>query len=172
MATSDGVAASSIAIAPDQRTIYAFSGSILAVMDAVTGGVRSPRYAIEVPGIVAANRDGKHAVVIGPRGALQVDTTRLARERFSYEHDARDVAPSWKHNILFVSTDQGVDLFYLGKGGNVPYTIPLDGPGGPLAMNRSGTRLFAVASGAGAIDVIDTEQYLVVDRIPIAWEPV
>ncbi len=171
-AVAEGVPASSIAIAPDQRTIYALSGSILVVMDAVTGGVRSPRYAIDVRGIVAANRDGKHAIVVGPRGAVQVDTTRLERRAFSYEQEPRDIAPSWKHNILFVSTDRGVDLFYVGQSGHVPYTIPLDGPGGPLAMNLSGTRLYAVARGASVIDVIDTEQYLVVDRIAIAWDPV
>lgn len=171
--TDLGVRASSIAIAPDQRTLYAREGSVLAVMDGVSGDVRAPRYSVEVPGVLVANRDGRHAMVVGPQGALSVDTTRLDRKMYRYDQDARDVAPSWKHNILFVSTERGVDLFYVGRGsGSVPYTIPLDGPGGPLAMNRSGTRLYAVARGAGLIDVIDTEQYVVVDRIRTAWEPV
>ena len=171
-ATTQNVPASEIAIAPDDRTVYALSGEILRVMDAVTGEVRSPRYQIEVPGILAANRDGRHAIVVGPRGAVQVDTTRVDREGFNYSHEPRDIAPSWKHNQIFVSTDRGVDLFWLGKGGAVPYTIPLDGPGGALAMNRSGTRLYAVARGAGLVDVIDPEQYLVVDRIRVSSDPV
>jgi DNA-binding beta-propeller fold protein YncE len=141
-------------------------------MDAISGEIREPRYSVEVPGVLIANRDGRHAMVVGPQGALSVDTTRLDRVLLRYDQAARDVAPSWKHNILFVSTDRGVDLFYVGRSGGVPYTIPLDGPGGPLAMNRSGTRLYAVARGAGVIDVIDTEQYLVVERIRTAWEPV
>ncbi|OLE73616.1 MAG: hypothetical protein AUI36_00315 [Cyanobacteria bacterium 13_1_40CM_2_61_4] len=171
-ATSEGVPASEIAIAPDDRTVYALAGEILRVMDAITGEVRSPRYQIDVPGVLAANRDGRHAIVVGPRGAVQVDTTQLEREGFNYSHQPRDIAPSWKHNQLFISTDKGVDLFWLGKGGAVPYTIPLDGPGGALAMNRSGTRLYAVARGAGIIDVIDPEQYLVVDRITTSRESV
>ena len=171
-AISEGVPASEIAIAPDDRTVYALSGDILRVMDAITGAVGSRRYQIEVPGVLAANRDGRHAIVVGPRGAVQVDTTQLEREGFNYSHQPRDVAPSWKHNQLFVSTDKGVDLFWLGKGGAVPYTIPLDGPGGALAMNRSGTRLYAVARGAGIIDVIDPEQYVVVDRIRTSSEAI
>jgi hypothetical protein len=122
--------------------------------------------------VVAAIRDGKHAIVVGPQGAVQVDTTRLERESFRYRNEPRDIVPSWKHNQIFVSTEKGLDLFWLGKGGAVPYTIPLDGPGGALATNASGTRIYAVARGAGVIDVIDPEQYLVVDRIPISWEPV
>ena len=110
--------------------------------------------------------------MVGPRGAVQVDTTQLDREGFNYSHQPRDIAPSWKHNQLFVSTDKGVDLFWLGKGGAVPYTIPLDGPGGALAMNRSGTRLYAVARGAGIIDVIDPEQYVVVYRIRTSSEAI
>ena len=171
-AVARNVPASEIAISPDDRTVYALSGEILRVMDAITGEVRSPRYQIEVPGVLAANRDGRHAIVVGRRGAVQVDTTQIGREGFNYSHEPRDIAPSWKHNQLFVSTDKGVDLFWLGKGGAVPYTIPLDGPGGALAMNRSGTRLYAVARGAGVIDVIDPEQYLVVDRIRTLWEAV
>src|SRR2546428_483592 len=98
----------------------------------------------------------------GSRSARRPSSTPLRPSR----NAAATCAP------VFVRTGPGVDLFYRGKGGYVPYTIPLEGPGGPPAVNRPGTRLFAVASGGGAIDVIDTEQYLVVDRIPIAWEPV
>ncbi|TMD57342.1 MAG: hypothetical protein E6I87_14780, partial [Chloroflexi bacterium] len=69
-AISEGVPASEIAIAPDDRTVYALSGDILRVMDAITGAVGSRRYQIEVPGVLAANRDGRHAIVVGPRGAV------------------------------------------------------------------------------------------------------
>lgn len=171
-ATSLGVGATSIAVSADDRNVYALSGSLLVVMDAVTGAVHAPTFAVDVPGIVAANRDARHAIVLGPAGAEQIDTVQPGREAFAYAHEPREVAPSWKHNILFVSTAAGIDVFYLGKGGNVPYTIPLDGPGGALAMNMSGTRIYAAAQGSGFVDVVDTEQYTIVDRIRLLSDPV
>jgi parallel beta-helix repeat protein len=164
--------ASSIAIAPDQRTVYALSGSVLRVMDAVTGN-ESGRFAVDVAGIVAANRDGRTATVVGANGAVMIDVQRPDLQRLRYASEPRAIAPSWKHNILFVSTEKGVDIFYVGqRGGNVPYTIPLDGAGGAMTMNRSGTRLYVVAQGRRLIDVIDTEQYAVVDALAVPWEPV
>lgn len=165
------IAASSVALASDLRTAYALGDGVLRAIDIATGDVVAS-YPVNVTGAVAANRDGRHALVIGRGGALQVDPSRPDPAFFAYSHEPIAIAPSYKHNIVFLSTDRGVDLFYLGQGGNVPYTMPLDGPGGAMTMNGSGTRLYAMARGTGVLDVLDTEQYVIVGRITLPFEAV
>jgi DNA-binding beta-propeller fold protein YncE len=121
-------------------------------------------------GIVAANRDGHSVLVVGPRGAEQYDITTGQAEFFVYNSRPSELAPSYKHNHIFVSTPRGIDLLYLNLGGRTPYTIPLDGPAGAMSMNGSGTRIYTAIVGQALIDVADTEQYRVVDTIRIASE--
>lgn len=180
-ATPTGLRASSLALAMDQRTLYALDGRGLTTLD-LSGSMDRQQREVAVGGVVAANRDGEHAIVIGPAGGQQISLRDGPSMSFGYVGEARQLAPSYKHNQIFVSTPDGIDLVYLGslgqhgRGGQVAYTIPLDGAAVGLAMNGSGTRLYVlVGDGGGSgvsltstlINVVDTEQFAVVDRITL-----
>jgi len=155
---------SQIAMGTDERTLYAASGKTVTAEDVVTGETRD-RTTYAVDGIVAANRDGHSVLVVGPQGAEQRDLTTGQSEFFDYHGNPESLAPSYKHNHVFVATPRGIDLLYLNLGGRTPYTIPLDGAPRAMVMAESGTRIYAAISGQRLIDVVDTEQYAVVDRI-------
>jgi len=174
-AADTGLRASSVALQADGHTLYALEGQQLAVWDARIGSLGRLDVAIK-DGVVAANRDGVSALVVSRTGAQQIDTSTGRSEFYAYARQPNGIAPSYKHNHIFVGQDRGLDLFYLNLGGRTPYTIPLDGPAVGLAMNGSGTRVYVLigdggASGVGAtsslINVVDTEQYAVVDRITL-----
>jgi len=122
---------------------------------------------LTVNGVVAANRDGHSLMVVGPSGVEQIDLQTGQNEYFAYHGQPEALAPSYKHNHVFVATPRGIDLLYLNLGGRTPYTIPLDGPPAAMAMAGSGTRIYAAIAGMRIIDVVDTEQYAVTDRITI-----
>src|SRR5712691_1716158 len=155
---------SQIAMGTDERTLYAASGKTVTAHDIVTGETRD-RSSYAVDGIVAANRDGHSVLVVGPQGAEQRDLTTGQSEFFAYHGSAQVLAPSYKHNHIFVATPRGIDLLYLNLGGRTPYTIPLDGAPAAMVMAGSGTRIYAAITGQRLVDVVDTEQYAVVDRI-------
>jgi len=165
--TSVAVNASSVALGTDGHTLLALDGKQLTVMD-LLGGARDTRTVQIDDGIVAANRDGHSVLIVGPRGAEQYDMTTGQAEFFVYNAQPAELAPSYKHNHIFVSTPRGIDLLYLNLGGRTPYTIPLDGPAGAMSMNGSGTRIYTAIVGRALIDVADTEQYRVVERITVA----
>jgi parallel beta-helix repeat protein len=168
LATS-AVRASSVAIQTDGRTLLALDGKTLTAWDLVDGEPSTRTVAID-GGIVGANRDGVSALIVGARGAQQIDLTTGQQEFFSYSSSPQELAPSYKHNHIFVATPRGIDLLYLNLGGRTPYTIPLDGPAGAMSMNGSGTRIYTAIRGMNVIDVVDTEQYAVVQRIAIDAE--
>ena len=159
-----------IAMGTDERTLYAASGKTVMAQDIVTGETHD-RSSYSVDGIVAANRDGHSVLVVGPRGAEQRDLTTGQSEFFSYHGSAEALAPSYKHNHVFVATPRGIDLLYLNLGGRTPYTIPLDGAPTAMVMAGSGTRIYTAIAGQRLIDVVDTEQYAVVDRIATDMAP-
>jgi parallel beta-helix repeat protein len=155
---------SQIAMGTDERTLYAASGKTVTAQDIVTGETRD-RSSYAVDGIVAANRDGHSVIVVGPQGAEQRDLTTGQSEFFDYHGSAEVLAPSYKHNHVFVATPRGIDLLYLNLGGRTPYTIPLDGAPSAMVMAGSGTRIYAAIAGQRLVDIVDTEQYAVVARI-------
>jgi parallel beta-helix repeat protein len=157
---------SQIAMGTDERTLYVASGKTVTAEDIVTGQ-RRDRSVYAVDGIVAANRDGHSVLVVGPLGAEQRDLETGQSEFFNYHGSPQSLAPSYKHNHVFVATPRGIDLLYLNLGGRMPYTIPLDGPPAAMAMAGSGTRIYAAIAGQKVIDVVDTEQYAVTGRISI-----
>jgi parallel beta-helix repeat protein len=167
--TSSSVRASSVALQTDGRTLLALDGKTLTAWD-LTGGEPGTRAVAIDGGIVGANRDGVSALIVGARGAQQIDLTTGRQEFFAYSSAPQELAPSYKHNHIFVATPRGIDLLYLNLGGRTPYTIPLDGPAGAMSMNGSGTRIYAAIRGKNVIDVVDTEQYAVVQRIAIPAE--
>jgi len=152
-----------IALGTDERTIYAAQGRLVIAQDVVTGP-RS-KSVVTVDGIVAANRDGRSLMVVGRSGVEQLDTETGQAEYFSYGGSPESLAPSYKHNHVFVATPRGIDLLYLNLGGRTPYTIPVDGAPTAMVMAGSGTRIYVAVEGQRVIDVVDTEQYAVVDRI-------
>jgi parallel beta-helix repeat protein len=155
---------SQIALGTDERTLYAASGKTVVAEDIVSGETRD-RSTYSVDGIVAANRDGHSVLIVGPLGAEQRDLTTGRSEFFNYRGNPQSLAPSYKHNHIFVATPDGIDLLYLNLGGRTPYTIPLSGPPAAMAMADSGTRIYVAIAGQRLIDVVDTEQYAVVDHI-------
>jgi len=163
-ATLSIVGVSQIAMGTDERTLYAASGKTVMAQDIVTGETRD-RSSYAVDGIVAANRDGHSVLVVGPQGAEQRDLSTGQSEFFDYHGSAEVLAPSYKHNHVFVATPRGIDLLYLNLGGRTPYTIPLDGAPSAMVMAGSGTRIYAAIQGKRLVDIVDTEQYAVVDRI-------
>lgn len=169
--TGTGVTASSISLGTDGHTLLALDSRSkqLTVMDLV-GGSRDDRTVQIDDGIVGANRDGHSVLVVGPHGAEQLDIETGRVEFFAYSSQPGELAPSYKHNHIFVATPRGIDLLYLNLGGRTPYTIPLDGPAGAMSMNGSGTRIYTAIRGQALIDVADTEQYAVVDRIRTGGE--
>jgi parallel beta-helix repeat protein len=163
------IPARTVALGTDGHTLLALDGKDLTVVDLLGGPPDSRTVQID-DGIVAANRDGHSVLVVGPRGAEQLDMDTGQAEFFAYSAQPQDLAPSYKHNHIFVATPRGIDLLYLNLGGRTPYTIPLDGPAGAMSMNGSGTRIYTAILGQALIDVADTEQYAVVDRIRIGSE--
>jgi len=163
-ATLSIIGVSQIAMGTDERTLYAASGKTVMAQDIVTGETRD-RSSYAVDGIVAANRDGHSVLVVGPQGAEQRDLSTGQSEFFDYHGSAEVLAPSYKHNHVFVATPRGIDLLYLNLGGRTPYTIPLDGAPSAMVMAGSGTRIYAAIQGKRLVDIVDTEQYAVVDRI-------
>jgi parallel beta-helix repeat protein len=155
---------SQIALGTDERTLYAASGKTVVAEDIVSGETRD-RSTYSVDGIVAANRDGHSVLIVGPLGAEQRDLTTGRSEFFSYRGNPQSLAPSYKHNHIFVATPDGIDLLYLNLGGRTPYTIPLSGAPAAMAMAGSGTRIYVAIAGQALIDVVDTEQYAVVAHI-------
>jgi parallel beta-helix repeat protein len=155
---------SQIAMGTDERTLYAASGKTVVAHDVVTGETRD-RSSYAVDGIVAANRDGHSVLVVGPQGAEQRDLSTGQSQFFDYHGSPEVLAPSYKHNHVFVATPRGIDLLYLNLGGRTPYTIPVDGEPTAMVMAGSGTRIYVAVAGKKVVDVVDTEQYAVVERI-------
>jgi len=166
---ASGVRASSVAIQTDGRTLLALDGRTLTTWDLTNGDPSTRTVAID-GGIVGANRDGVSALIVGSAGAQQIDLATGRQEFFAYSHTPQELAPSYKHNHIFVATSGGIDLLYLNFGGRTPYTIPLDGPAGAMSMNASGTRIYTAIRGENVINVVDTEQYAVVQRIATLGE--
>src|SRR5213593_1044903 len=153
-----------IAMGTDDRTVYSYLDRLVVAQDVVTGEAKTKQN-VTVDGVVAANRDGHSVMVVGKTGVEQVDLETGQSEYFAYHGSPESLAPSYKHNHVFVATEHGIDLLYLNLGGRTPYTIPLDGAPAAMVMSGSGTRIYAAIAGQRVVDVVDTEQYAVVDRI-------
>ena len=155
-----------IALGTDERTVYSYTDRFVVAQDIVTGNATA-KQALTVDGIVAANRDGHSLMVVGSTGVEQIDLETGQNEYFDYHGQPEALAPSYKHNHVFVATARGIDLLYLNLGGRTPYTIPVDGMPVAMAMAGSGTRIYVAVAGQKVIDVVDTEQYAVVDHIAV-----
>lgn len=175
-ATPIAAPATAMALSTDGATVYALDGRSLTRVDLLSGAAGEE---VEIgldATLVAANRDGRSVFLIGPTAAEQIDLASGARVRFTYDGAPTAIAASYKHNQMFVATRDGIDMMYIrtsltgsqySRGGHVPYTIPLGGQPAAMAMNAAGTRIYAAVPGTRAIEVVDTEQLMVVDRIAV-----
>src|SRR5438477_10642705 len=164
MLAADSKNVRQIALGTDERTVYSSVDRVVVAQDVVTGETKT-KQDVTVDGVVAANRDGHSVMVVGKTGAEQIDLVTGQAEYFDYHGSAESLAPSYKHNHVFVATENGIDLLYLNLGGRTPYTIPLDGKPTAMVMAGSGTRIYAAIADRRLVDVVHTEQYAVVDRI-------
>src|SRR5437667_9799322 len=155
-----------IALGTDERTVYSYTDRFVVGPDVVTGGATA-KQALTVDGLVAANRDGHSLMVVGSSGVEQIDLETGQNEYFDYHGQAQSLAPSYKHNHVFVATARGIDLLYLNLGGRTPYTIRLDGRPTATAMAQSGTRIYVASAGRRVIAVVQREQYAVTGRIAL-----
>lgn len=178
-AEATGMRASTVALGTDGRTVYALDGRTLRTIDLPTGAVSDPvDVAIDATQVVA-NRNGRSAFLVGPVAAEQIDLRSGSRMRFPYDGAPTAIAASYKHNQMFIATRDGIDMLYVStaqtgniytRGGHVPYTIPLGGPPSAMAMNGSGTRIYASVDGSGVVQIVDTEQLTVVGRLTIGTD--
>src|SRR5436309_8191778 len=155
-----------IAMGTDDRTVYSYLDRLVVAQDRGTGEAKTKQN-VTVDGVVAANRDGHSVMVVGKTGVEQVDLETGQSEYFAYHGSPESLAPSYKHNHVFVATERGIDLLYLNLGGRTPYTIPLDGAPAAMVMAGAGTRIYAAIAGQRVVDVVDTEQYAVTGRIAL-----
>ncbi len=161
----------SLATSPDGTRLYGISGdaseaSNIVAIDTETGE-EVDRW--EVPGalVVAATYDGERVLVSTHEGLTEIvlDTGELRRQ-----HDGANgvaITPSWKHNLALVTDGNWmVSVVYL-PDQHAAYTFKL--PSKPLQVvdNRAGTRLFVVLELSDAVSIIDTEQYVETDSVPL-----
>ena len=167
---SVGAAPPSMATSFDGTRLYVIGGdgeaaNVLAI-DTATGEV-ADRW--EVPGaqVVAAMYDGARVLASSPYGLTEIVQ---ATGEIRPQHDGANavaITPSWKHNLAIVTAVDGlVSVVYL-PDQHSPYSFAL--PGEPIQVvdNRPGTRLFALVDGEPEVLVIDTEQFVITDRIPL-----
>src|SRR3989475_7969370 len=105
-----------IALGTDERTVYSYTDRFVVAQDIVTGNAIT-KQTLTVDGVVAANRDGHSLMVVGSSGAEQIDLETGQNEYFAYPGQLEALAPSHKHNHVFVATSRGIDLLYLNLGG-------------------------------------------------------
>src|SRR5256714_12808550 len=146
-----------ISLGTGERAVYSYVDRAVVAQDVVTGEAKT-KQEVTVDGVVAANRDGHSVMVVGSSGAEQIDLTTGQAEYFDYHGGAESLAPSYKHNHVFVATTRGIDLLYLNLGGRTPYTIPLDGPPSAMVMAGARARVYAAIEGQRVVGVVDTEQ--------------
>jgi hypothetical protein len=80
---------------------------------------------------------------------------------------AVSLTPSWKHNLVLAATANAeLDVIYL-PNKHSPYQMPLDGAPLQAIDNHAGTRLFALLAGQSDVQIIDTEQFAVTERVPL-----
>jgi parallel beta-helix repeat protein len=162
---------SSLATSPDGTRLYGISGdaseaSNIVAIDTETGA-EVGRW--EVPGalVLAATYDGERVLVSTHEGLTEIvlNTGELRRQPDGANGVA--ITPSWKHNLALV-TDAGWDIsvVYL-PDQHAAYTFPLKGEPLQVIDNRAGTRLFVVLHNRDEVAIIDTEQFIETDAVPL-----
>lgn len=160
----------SMSVSPDGTRLYAVVGSPqedgVATIDTATGEVME-QWKIPRAQVVAAMYNGERVIVSTPDELVEVV---LASGEFRDEKDgasAVSITPSWKHNIVLVADAAwNLDVVYL-PNQRAPYKMPLPGKPVQVVDNRAGTRLFALLEGQPIVLVIDTEQFLATDEVPL-----
>ncbi|RIK39182.1 MAG: hypothetical protein DCC58_15695 [Chloroflexi bacterium] len=159
-----------LAVSPDGATLYAIVGEgddcAVVAFDAATGWQRRQWPAPHAQAL-AATYDGTRVLISTDTVLLEIV---LETGEIRSQQDGRDavaITPSWKHNLVIVTGEDGwLSIVYL-PDQHSPYGTRL--PAAPLQAidNRAGTRLFVVMHARPAVSVIDTEQFIETDTVPL-----
>jgi parallel beta-helix repeat protein len=162
---------SSLAISPDGTRLYGISGDAAEASNVVANDTNSGEVVErwEVPGaqVVAATYDGERVLVSTPEGLTEIvlDTGELRHQPDGA--NAVAITPSWKHNLALVTDNHWmVSVIYL-PDQHSPYAFKLVSKPLQVVDNRAGTRLFVVLESRNYVSVIDTEQFLETDTVPL-----
>ena len=122
-----------------------------------------------VPGatVLAAMYNGERLIVGTPAGIVEI--VLATNELLPEDNGAGAVSltPSWKHNLVLAATANAeLDVIYL-PNKHSPYQMVLDGAPLQATDNHAGTRLFALLAGQPDVQIIDTEQFVVTERVPL-----
>jgi parallel beta-helix repeat protein len=161
-----GVTNSSLSTSFDGTRLYAIAGDAVLALDTASGAVVGNWH---VPGatVLAAMYNGERVIVGTPEGIVEIvlATNDLLPEANGAA--AVSLTPSWKHNLVLAATANAeLDVIYL-PNKHSPYQMQLDGAPLQTIDNRAGTRLFALLAGQPDAQIIDTEQFVVTERVPL-----
>jgi parallel beta-helix repeat protein/YVTN family beta-propeller protein len=159
-----------MAISPDGTQLYAISGdgeaANVVAIDTSTGEVVDS-WEIVGAGVLAATYDGERVIVSSSYALHEIvlDTGEVRQQEDGA--DAIAITPSWKHNLVLVTDARwNINVVYL-PDQHAPYKMALPGPPVYVVDNRAGTRLYALIEELPDVLVIDTEQFLVTDEVPL-----
>jgi parallel beta-helix repeat protein len=166
-----GVMGSSLALSPDGTRLYAFGGdsfeatNVIAI-DTETGEIVDNWEAAGAT-VLAATYDGERVIASSDTTLYEIV---LDTDEVRTQHDGANavaIVPSWKHNLVLVADARGyLSVVYL-PDQHAAYSMDLSGTPIQAVDNRAGTRLFVTLDKHDEVYVIDTEQFIVTDRIPL-----
>ena len=166
-----GASSSSMALSPDGTRLYiiggdAFEAANVLAIDTASGEIVD-NWEVVGATTVAAMYDGARVLASSGEGLAEIV---LSTGEVRHQHDGANavaITPSWKHNLALVTNAIGdISVVYL-PDQHAPYTFELPGTPVQVVDNRAGTRLFALLVKNPDVLIVDTEQYVVTDRIPI-----
>lgn len=164
------VMSGSMATSPDGTRLYAIArdaeAANVVAYDTATGEIVE-RWEVAGALVIGAMYDGERVIVSTPGELVEIvlDTGEIRRGTDGANGVA--ITPSWKHNLVLVTdVQQYLNVVYL-PDQHAPYRMALDGRPVQVVDNRAGTRLFALLENRSAVDIIDTEQFLVTDTVPL-----
>jgi parallel beta-helix repeat protein len=159
-----------MAVSPDGTRLYVIQAdgetATVAAYDTASGEITA-EWIVPSALVVAAMYDGTRVIASSDTELVEIvlDSGELRRQ-----HDgagAVAIVPSWKHNLALVADQRGkLQVVYL-PDQHAAYTMDLGGRPLQVVDNRAGTRLFALLEHSTQVQVIDTEQLLVTDRVPL-----
>lgn len=159
-----------LSVSPDGATLYALVGdatSTSVVAFDTQAGTERGRWEVLEATAIAATYDGQRVIVSSPHELTDIVLATGELRRQQDGSDAVAIVPSWKHNlVLTVRGDGWLAVVYL-PDQHSPFGVQLPGAAIQAVDNRAGTRLFVLLRASDAVQIVDTEQFAVTDRVPL-----
>jgi parallel beta-helix repeat protein/YVTN family beta-propeller protein len=159
-----------MAVSPDGARLYVIQAdgetSTVAAYDTAAGEIVD-EWIVPSALAVAAMYDGERLIASSETELVEVvlDSGEVRRQQDGA--GAVALVPSWKHNLVLAADARGrLSVVYL-PDQHTAYTMDLGGRPLQVVDNRAGTRLFALLENTNHVQVIDTEQFLVTDEVPL-----